>query len=57
MAPNVLTGFAARQNSGFLTGTSEIEAQLLEGTIGHAATIELVAFLRLFRRQIGRAHV
>lgn len=50
MASDVLTGFAARQNGGFLTGTSEIEAQLLEGTIGQAATIELVAFLRLFRQ-------
>jgi hypothetical protein len=50
MASSVLTGFAARQNSGFLTGTSEIEAQLLEGTIGQAATIELIAFLRLFRQ-------
>jgi hypothetical protein len=50
MASCVLTGFAARQNDGFLTGTSEIEAQLLEGTIGPAATIELVAFLRLSRQ-------
>jgi hypothetical protein len=50
MASSVLTGFAARQNSGFLSGTSEIEAQLLEGTIGEAATIELIAFLRLFRQ-------
>jgi hypothetical protein len=50
MASCVLTGFAARQNGGLLTGTSEIEAQLLEGTIGQAATIELVAFLRLFRQ-------
>jgi len=50
MASSVLTGFAGRQNSRFLTGTTEIEAQLLEGTIGQAATIELVAFLRLFRQ-------
>src|SRR6201987_1690299 len=50
MTSSVLTGFASRQNGGFLTGTSEIEAQLLEGTIGQAATIELVAFLRLFRQ-------
>jgi hypothetical protein len=49
MASSVLTGFAARQNGGFLTGASEIEAQLLEGTIGQATTIEFVAFLRLFR--------
>jgi hypothetical protein len=50
MASSVLSGFAARQNGGFLTGTSQIEAQLLEGTIGQATTIELVAFLRLFRQ-------
>jgi hypothetical protein len=50
MTSSVLTGFAARQNSSFLSGTSEIEAQLLEGTIGQGATIELVAFLRLFRQ-------
>jgi hypothetical protein len=50
MASNVLSGFARRQNSGFLSGTTEIEAQLLEGTIGEAATTELVAFLRLFRQ-------
>jgi hypothetical protein len=47
MASNVLIGFARRQESGF-TGATEIEAQLLEGTVGPAAT-ELVAFLRLFR--------
>jgi hypothetical protein len=50
MASNVLTGFAARQGGGFFAGGTEIEAQLLEGTIGEAATIELVAFLRLFRQ-------
>lgn len=50
MASNVLTGFARRQNSGFFAGTTEIEAQLLEGTIGETATTELVAFLRLFRQ-------
>src|SRR5258708_38449740 len=33
MASSVLSGFAARQNGGFLSGTSEIEAQLLGGTI------------------------
>ena len=49
MASNVLTGFARRQKSGFFTGATEIEAQLLEGTVGPAATTELVAFLRLFR--------
>jgi hypothetical protein len=50
MASNVLSGFARRQQSGFFAGTTEIEAQLLEGTIGQAATTELVAFLRLFRQ-------
>ena len=50
MASNVLSGFARRQQSGFFSGTTEIEAQLLEGTIGEAATTELVAFLRLFRQ-------
>ena len=50
MASNVLSGFARRQQSGFFAGTTEIEAQLLEGTIGEAATTELVAFLRLFRQ-------
>jgi hypothetical protein len=49
MASNVLSGFARRQQSGFFTGSTEIEAQLLEGTVGQAATSELVAFLRLFR--------
>jgi hypothetical protein len=50
MASSVLTGFAARQGGGFFAGSTEIEAQLLEGTIGEAAMIELVAFLRLFRQ-------
>jgi hypothetical protein len=50
MASSVLSGFARRQNSGFFSCTTEIEAQLLEGTIGEAATTELVAFLRLFRQ-------
>jgi MoxR-like ATPase len=49
MASNVLRGFARRQKTGFFTGATEIEAQLLEGTVGPAATTELVAFLRLFR--------
>jgi hypothetical protein len=53
MASNVLSGFARRQNSGFFSGTTEIEAQLLEGTIGEAATTELVAFLRLSRQPEG----
>jgi hypothetical protein len=50
MASSVLTGYAKRNNGGCAVGGSEIEAQLLEGTIGEAATIELVAFLRLFRQ-------
>ena len=50
MASSVLSGIAQRQGSnGFAAGT-EIEAALLEGTIGRAATIEFVAFLRLFRQ-------
>ena len=49
MASSVLTGLRTAERR-FLTGTSEIEAQLLEGTIGQATTIELVAFLRLFRQ-------
>jgi AAA domain (dynein-related subfamily) len=50
VASSVLTGFATRKGGGFFSGNTEIEAQLLEGTIGEAATIELVAFLRLFRQ-------
>lgn len=50
MASNVLNGFARRQQSGLFVGTAEMEAQLLEGTVGQAATTELVAFLRLFRQ-------
>ena len=45
-----LTGFARRQKTSFLSGTSEFEAQLLDGTVGPAAASELVAFLRLFRQ-------
>lgn len=50
MASNVLGGFSNRQSQGLLSGASEIEVQLLEGTIGPAASIEFVAFLRLFRQ-------
>jgi MoxR-like ATPase len=50
MASNVLNGFARRQQSASSPGDSEVEAQLLEGTVGPAATVELVAFLRLFRQ-------
>lgn len=50
MASGVLNGFARRKHSQFLAQTTEIEAELLEGTIGQAATTELVAFLRLYRQ-------
>jgi MoxR-like ATPase len=46
MASNVLIG-VGRQTS---NAKAEIEAQLLEGTIGPAATAEFVGFLRLFRQ-------
>src|SRR6201990_1258900 len=50
MASQVLTGVAKRQGSaGFAAGT-EIEAALLEGTIGEAETTGFVAFLRPFWR-------
>jgi hypothetical protein len=50
MASQVLCGIARRQKSQLLSGTSEFEAQLLDGTVGHAAASEFVAFLRLFRQ-------
>ena len=50
MASNVLSGIANRQKTAFLSGTSDFEAQLLDGTVGPAAASELVAFLRLFRQ-------
>jgi MoxR-like ATPase len=50
MASNVLRGIARRQGTSFLSGTSEFEAQLLDGTVGPAAALELLAFLRLFRQ-------
>jgi MoxR-like ATPase len=46
MASNVLTGLSRRG----AIANSAIEAQMLEGTIGPAATAELVGFLRLFRQ-------
>lgn len=49
MASRVLSGVARRTNARLLSGTSEFEAQLLDGTVGQAAASELVAFLRLFR--------
>ena len=49
MASRVLSGVARRTNARLLSGTSEFEAQLLDGTLGQAAASELVAFLRLFR--------
>ena len=50
MASNVLSGIARRQKTVFLSGASEFESQLLDGTVGAAATNELLAFLRLFRQ-------
>ena len=50
MASNVLRGIANRQKTTFLSGASEFEAQLLDGTVGPAAASELIAFLRLFRQ-------
>ena len=49
MASRVLSGVDRRTNARLLSGTSEFEAQLLDGTVGQAAASELVAFLRLFR--------
>ena len=49
MASRVLAGVAKRTGARLLSGTSEFEAQLLDGTVGQAAASELVAFLRLFR--------
>jgi len=45
MASNVLKGMSGKVGSAAV----EIEAELLEGTIGPAATAEFVGFLRLFR--------
>jgi len=50
MASQVLCGIARRQKTQFLSGASEFEAQLLDGTVGPAAASELVAFIRLFRQ-------
>ena len=50
MASHVLCGIARRQKTQFLSGASEFEAQLLDGTVGPAAASELVAFIRLFRQ-------
>jgi MoxR-like ATPase len=49
LASNVLKAFEQKK-SRRTASTSEVEAQLLEGTIGPAATTEFVAFLRLFRQ-------
>jgi hypothetical protein len=46
MASNVLNGLIARG----AIANSAIEAQMLEGTVGPAATAEFVGFLRLFRQ-------
>src|SRR5450631_110487 len=50
MASNVLRGIARRQKTTFLSGASEFEAQLLDGTVGPAAASELIAFLRLIEQ-------
>jgi hypothetical protein len=48
MASHVLSGIARRQKTKLLSGTSEFEAQPLDGTVGQAAASEFVAFLCLF---------
>jgi hypothetical protein len=50
MASNVLCGVAKRRNAVLLSGTSEFEAQLLDGTVGEGTTSELIGFLRQFRQ-------
>ena len=50
MASQVLCGIARRQKAQFLSGASEFEAQLLDGTVRPATASELVAFLLLFRQ-------
>ena len=50
MASNVLCGVAKRRNALLLSGTSEFEAQLLDGTVGEGAASELIGFLRQFRQ-------
>ena len=49
IASQVLCGVARRRKARLLSGTSEFEAQLLDGTVGPGAASELVGFLRLFR--------
>jgi MoxR-like ATPase len=49
MTSTVLNGISHRQAS-LSTDGGEVEAQLLEGTIGPAATAEFLGFLRLFRQ-------
>jgi hypothetical protein len=50
MASNVLCGIARRQKTALLSGNSEFEAQLLDGTVGQGAASELIGFLRQFRQ-------
>lgn len=50
MASSVLSGIARRRQSALLSGTNEFETQLVDGTVGPAASAELTAFLRLFRQ-------
>jgi MoxR-like ATPase len=49
MTSTVLNGISHRRAS-LSTDGGEVEAQLLEGTIGPAATAEFLGFLRLFRQ-------
>jgi MoxR-like ATPase len=46
MASDVLNGLEQRSSK----ASAELEAELLEGTIGPAGTAELIGFLRLFRQ-------
>ena len=46
----IVAQVAHRQNTALLTGAGEFEAQLLDGTVGQAASVELLAFLRLLRQ-------
>lgn len=50
MASSVLSGIARKRQTPLLAGVNAFETQLLEGTVGPAAAIELTAFLRLFRQ-------
>ncbi len=47
---DVLCGVAKRPKRNAAFGTSEFEAQLLDGTVGEGAASELIGFLRQFRQ-------